>query len=432
MNEDLLSRPTTAQSQRPSSSHCSFAAGDKLGEYTVVKRLGRGRFATVWEVLDGAKNSRAVKVFRMGRSIRPYYENEVSIHSKIFPPGSGGKVGGDSGTATNDTTRIMGWQGFFTHSLMVGSEPRDHPCIVFDLAGDHLGRILRGRKDEGLPVHVVRRFMRDILSGLAELHAAGIIHTDISPGNLLLAGSADPLSDSARLVIADLGSSCFDGDIWSRHVGTAGFIAPEIVLGKKYSTSADIWSAFVVCYEMITGDPLFDVFGEADIDYGPDVVDDIMGPIVSDNESDNETDSSRSSRCSEASAQQSSGSASSAKSSRTSSSSDESRSQESDSSGDEDDMDINYLHLLLIEKVLGPAPRAISSVGREFYNARGRLKYNPEISHRPISELLIVNYELNADECMETEEFLLMGLRWLADERCSAADALCHQYLSFA
>ncbi|MFA5522692.1 MAG: hypothetical protein WDA28_13200, partial [Castellaniella sp.] len=167
MNDDLLSRPTEEPEKKQrsgNSSHCEFAPGDIIAGKTIVQRLGQGRFATVWETID-AGNRQAIKVFRIGSSNRPYYENEISIHSRLFPPVDGKVGGGDR------SGHIMGWRDFFTHSTIVGGEPRDHPCIVFDLAGDHLGRLIRRQKDVGFPPSIVCRWTKDILAGLQELHS---------------------------------------------------------------------------------------------------------------------------------------------------------------------------------------------------------------------------------------------------------------------
>lgn len=411
MDIDLLSRQVTSPSpQRRISSHCELEPGHSIGQYRVIQQLGRGRFATVWEVEDTDGNRRALKVYRVGSSNRPYYENEVAALNRIFAERRGGGdsahirgTGGDDATqGTGAASNLIGWSGFFTHSSIVDGTVRDHPCISFNLAGDHLGRVLRLRKDEGLPPRAVKKFMRDILAGLAQLHGRGFIHTDISMGNLMLRSgtAADaPLDGSAELVIGDLGSACPVDDIFSRTVGTVGYIAPEALLGKKYSEAIDIWSAFVVCYEMITGDPLFDVFGEAAIDYGADVVDDIYSPESDDDASDDSSESDSA--------------------------------PDSNSSGEIDDThDTNYRYLLLVEKVLGPAPREVTEVARAYYNNRGRLKYNPDIDRRNIAELLYANYDLPMDECRETEEFLLMGLQWLPADRCTAAAALAHPWLA--
>lgn len=372
MDEDLFSRPVIKTSEKQPSSYCDIAAGDKIGQLTAVRRLGRGRFADAWEMVDQGGQSKAVKVFRTGSSNRPYYENEIKIHNKLFPLGS------------SNATSVMGWRGFFTHSAIIGGSPIDHPCIVFDLGGDHLGRLIRQQDGVGFDPDIVHRFMKQILTGLNELHSAGIIHTDISPGNLLLVG-AGSLREQ-RIVISDLGSSCTIDNIFTRTPGTSGYIAPELALGRKYTTAIDIWSAFTVCYEMLTSDPLFDIYDEARIDYGSDIAMD-MDRLAGSYDSD-------------------------------------------DSSDDDDDIaDANYQHLLLFEKVLGHPPRKITDSARDFYNARGRLMFNPEIVHRPISVLLHKNYELSTEYCAAAEEFFLCGLKWLPAERCTAAEAMTHEWL---
>jgi serine/threonine protein kinase len=301
--------------------------------------------------------------------------------------------------------------GTFAH-VEIGHDfaPNIHPCIMFELAGDHLGRLLRHfRKeyDEGLPLITVKKFMRDILIGLDYLHKCNVIHTDIKPSNLLMNRRVNDVSnlDDLRLAIGDLGSSTPADELFSQHVGTDGYIAPELILELQYTSAIDIWSAFVVCYSMITGEHLFDVYNEDDVDYGDDIREDLQSPkpdilMTWDNSGSNEDP-------------------------------DMVGGGTSDSSGDESvsEHTVNYKTLLLVEKVLGPAPKEFTQQGREYYNARGKLKNNPDVQHMSISGLLRANYDMDEKDCREVEDFLLCGLRYLPETRCTAEQALNHPFL---
>lgn len=380
------------------SSHCKLKSGDQLGDYTVGRVLGQGRFATVWSIIKG-DSTYAAKVYRCGDRNGEYYRNEVKILNKIFH---------FAFLSQNIPPNLIGYMGTFVH-IEVGHDysPNIHPCVMFRLAGDHVGRLLRHFRDEydeGLPIVTVKKFMREILTGLAYLHKCGVIHTDIKPSNLLMNKKVDEITnlDDITVCIGDLGSSTPADDIFTQHVGTDGYIAPELILEKKYTQAIDIWAAFVVCYELITGELLFDVYGECDVDYGEDIKDDIRRQDS--REDDAPAD--------EAMDVMGGGS-------------------DTDSSGDGSlsERKVNYNHLLLLEKVLGPAPKEFWSEGRKYYNARGRLLYNPDIEHLSISKLLQKNYDMNEWDCQEIENFLLCGLKYMPEDRISCEDALKHPWL---
>lgn len=58
--------------------------------------------------------------------------------------------------------------------------------------------------------------------------------------------------------IADLGNSCWVDHHFSSDIQTRQYRSPEAILGSKYDTSADIWSVGTMCFELLTGDYLFD------------------------------------------------------------------------------------------------------------------------------------------------------------------------------
>lgn len=381
------------------SSHCKLQCGDCIGtlsQYTVDKQLGQGRFSTVWAAHDAKGCPFAIKVYRRDPSLSKYYQNEVKILNLV---------------TAEQCSAIIPYYGTFVH-VKIGADlaPRVYPCVVLHSAGDHLGRLLRHFRheyDKGLPIRVVKKFMREILGGIAAIHNLGLIHTDIKPENILMNRGvleADEDLDGTRLYIGDLGSSTRADYLFSYNVGTKCYVAPEIIVRLNYTNAIDVWSAFVVCYELITGDLLFDLYRECGIEYGGDIECDLLG-----------SEASELSTCTE----------------RVKNFADDSldKSANSTSTSEESESRTNYSHLLIIEKILGPAPRGFVQNGREYYNSRGKLKNNPNITHITISQLLLMNYHLEPEECDEIEDFLLCGLRYMPEDRITAAEALRHPWL---
>lgn len=62
-----------------------------------------------------------------------------------------------------------------------------HVCMVFEVLGENLLKIIRRFEHRGLPLHVVKRIAKQMLQGLDLLHReCGIIHTDLKPENVLV------------------------------------------------------------------------------------------------------------------------------------------------------------------------------------------------------------------------------------------------------
>jgi serine/threonine protein kinase len=402
MEIEFLSKQLQAvnlQTPLKASSHCKLSGGDIIGNYEVGEALGKGRFSTVWSGRNIRNGSVvAIKIYRTGDDNSRFYENEVKILNRIF----------EYSLATQTIpTNLIGYMGTFAH-VTIGHDraPRIHPCVLFNLAGDSLSDFIKfcnRNYGNGLPLPIVKKIMKDLFTGLAYLHRCNIIHTDIKPSNLLLNGRVESLDESGLSVsIGDLGSSTFADELFSDTVGTTQYIAPELIIELDYTTAIDIWSAFATCFELITGELLFDVYDECRIQYGE--------PMES------ETTDTDSDRSEESISQHYANSESSI----------------SDSSGSEDDEDMratNYRHLFLIEKVIGPAPRAFTENARLYYNRRDKLKNNPDIDHLGIAQLLYANYDMSVEDCTSIEDFLLTGLKYIPEERITAEQALQHPFL---
>ena len=108
----------------------------------------------------------------------------------------------------------------------------------------------------------IRSLLKQLLTGVCELHSAGIIHRDLKPQNILLRpASGDDKAHGEQLVIADFGLSRvlsrlnhnLTGDVATLH-----YLAVEVLFDHlNYTFALDMWSVGCVFAEMITGRPLF-------------------------------------------------------------------------------------------------------------------------------------------------------------------------------
>lgn len=121
---------------------------------------------------------------------------------------------------------------------------------------------------EYIPGHTLRDVIRErapltprlalalidpLIEGLAAAHAAGLVHRDVKPENVLIA-------DDGRIKVGDFGlaravtTSTSTGTL----IGTVAYIAPELVLGQPSDARSDIYSAGIVLYELLTGHQPFE------------------------------------------------------------------------------------------------------------------------------------------------------------------------------
>ncbi|XP_076465108.1 calcium/calmodulin-dependent protein kinase type IV-like isoform X2 [Babylonia areolata] len=98
--------------------------------------------------------------------------------------------------------------------------------------------------------------LSDILTGVQYLHRNDVVHRDLKPENLLYENTLQ----ESKLKIADFGlSRIIDNEVkLSTVCGTPAYCAPEVLQGKPYDKSADLWSVGVIAYILLCGyDPFF-------------------------------------------------------------------------------------------------------------------------------------------------------------------------------
>lgn len=130
----------------------------------------------------------------------------------------------------------------------VGEDEAVGPYLVFEyVAGSTLKQILRGRG--ALPPADVVRLGRQIASALDTAHAAGVIHRDIKPDNILVS----PVGDAK---LADFGVARVPDAALTKEgqfLGTPCYAAPETIDEARYGPHSDLFSFAAVLYETVTG-----------------------------------------------------------------------------------------------------------------------------------------------------------------------------------
>ncbi|CAI5483455.1 unnamed protein product [Closterium sp. Yama58-4] len=132
-------------------------------------------------------------------------------------------------------------------------EDKQNVHIVMELCagGELFDRIAaRGHYSE----RAASGLIKTILSIVDYCHQKKIIHRDLKPENFLLANKRE----DAPLKVTDFGLSVFfkDGEVFTETVGSAFYVAPEVLKGK-YGKESDVWSCGVILYILLSGAPPF-------------------------------------------------------------------------------------------------------------------------------------------------------------------------------
>ncbi len=94
----------------------------------------------------------------------------------------------------------------------------------------------------------------EVLAALRAAHAAGVLHRDVKPGNVLL-------SNDGRVVLTDFGIAMVEGSsaltMTGEVIGSPEFLAPERALGRTPGPESDLWSLGVLLYAAVEGNSPF-------------------------------------------------------------------------------------------------------------------------------------------------------------------------------
>jgi tetratricopeptide (TPR) repeat protein len=136
----------------------------------------------------------------------------------------------------------------FTVTIFDVGEAQEQPFIVMELLE---GGSLEERLRDGPPeTGDVLRWLEQAAAALDAGHAAGVIHRDVKPGNLLLDARGDVhVADFGVASAVGLDSLTMTGTV----LGTAGYLSPEQARGERATPASDRYGLAVVAWELLTG-----------------------------------------------------------------------------------------------------------------------------------------------------------------------------------
>jgi hypothetical protein len=215
------------------------AAPDRVvaGRYLLEAPLGRGGMGVVWRARDTLLG-------------RPVAVKEVVLPPSLPPS--------ERGAAQARVLREARAAARLTHpgAVTVYDVVRDqgHTFIVMELvAAPTLAEVVR---DEGpLPPRRVAEIGVQLAGALEAAHRAGIVHRDVKPGNVMVAGDGG-------VKLADFGIASVQGDprltTTGLVIGSPAYMAPEQASGEPSGPPADFWALGATLYAAVEGLPPFD------------------------------------------------------------------------------------------------------------------------------------------------------------------------------
>lgn len=220
-----------------------FEAHRKLGNYTLLHKLGEGGMGSVYLARHALlRRPTAVKIIREAvvrdaateRDAEARFEREVQLTSQLTHPNT---------IAVFDYGRSEDGRFYYAmeyiHGLSLGS------VVTQD-----------GPFSPRRAVHLLKQ----VCGSLAEAHALGLIHRDIKPDNVMIAnrgGVADFVKVLDFGLVKGLDTKETLSSQGGRLVGTPGYIAPETLLSGQVDPRSDVYSVGALLLYVLTGAPAY-------------------------------------------------------------------------------------------------------------------------------------------------------------------------------
>ncbi|SIO87940.1 serine/threonine-protein kinase [Nocardiopsis sp. JB363] len=211
------------------------------GRYRLLSKLGAGGMGQVWQAVDELLDRPvAVKLIQPGRAdsdeVAARFRREARLTARL--------AGHPNVVILHDFGHDAGGVVFTVMELVPGRP---------------LSEVIKGNGP--LPIDLSASLVSQAAAGLSAAHAAGIVHRDVKPGNLMVI-EAGP--DGPGLKVVDFGIAAVVAATQSDRItrtgqviGTPLYMPPEQVRGERVDRAGDLYSLGAILYQMLTGEPPF-------------------------------------------------------------------------------------------------------------------------------------------------------------------------------
>jgi serine/threonine-protein kinase len=209
-----------------------LAPGSDFGDWRIDRLIGRGGMGVVYQATDRRLNRPvAIKLIADNRAedpaFRERFEREAQLtaaidHPNVIPVYAAGEIDGQLYLATR---------------FVDGTDLQE--CL---------------RRDGPLHPQRAADVVQQVAEALDAAHAAGLVHRDVKPANVLLSGRHAYLSDFGltRSVAAE--AQLTDTD---ERLGTVDFMSPEQLRGRRLDARSDVYALGCLLFTVLTGSPPF-------------------------------------------------------------------------------------------------------------------------------------------------------------------------------
>jgi serine/threonine-protein kinase len=214
------------------------------GEFEVQNHVGQGSHADVYRAVQRSVANRVVALKVLSRHYLSLSESDFRRAAQTLQR-EGELLGGLHAAC-------------FVNVYRTGVLPDNRPYIALEFAeGKTLAQLIHGGKR--LPVPLVIGVLHQWAEGLAELHARGWVHRDVTPANAVV---SDTVFHTERLQVYDFGTASqvtgrpdrfrtgYDRD---RPQGTAAYMSPEVAQGSVVTGASDQFQLAAMAYEFLAG-----------------------------------------------------------------------------------------------------------------------------------------------------------------------------------
>ncbi len=204
-----------------------LVSGTRLGRYRLERLLGTGGMASVWCARDE----------RLGRTVAVKVLSETLALDRDFLRRFNREAKIAAGLSHPNLVKVFDFEA-----------GEDRPYLVSEYVGG--GNLAQRLDAGGRPGG--ERLARELLSALAHIHAAGVVHRDVKPANVLLdrEGRAR-LTDFGIAQPGDATDFTKTGEV----IGTRGYMAPEVEAGDRATERSDLYSAGVLLEVVLARSP---------------------------------------------------------------------------------------------------------------------------------------------------------------------------------